>query len=165
MKLFDYIPQNFFSILSSKNKDIYAIALIVLHKSLQTEEMSIKKEDYIRVLKEKANDIINNLDVDSEEEVDEFDNTYGGCSIDDLDEILYDYYNVQVWDNFGSDVVSLCNKFGLGIADFDSNPGNLGFEYEGEARIKRIRFVDYGFKIHGGKDDRWNPLISELISA
>ena len=71
MKLFDYIPQNFFSILSSKNKDIYAIALIVLHKSLQTEEMSIKKEDYIRVLKEKANDIINNLDVDSEEEVDD----------------------------------------------------------------------------------------------
>ena len=60
MKLFDYIPQNFFSILSSKNKDIYAIALIVLHKSLQTEEMSIRKEDYIRVLKEEANDIINN---------------------------------------------------------------------------------------------------------
>ena len=41
----------------------------------------------------------------------------------------------------------------------------FGFEYEGEAGIKRIRFVDYGFKIHGGKDDRWNPLISELISA
>ena len=109
--------------------------------------------------------IMKKMEVFSEEEVDEFDNTYGGCSINDLDEFLYDYYNVQVWDNFGSDVVSLCNKFGLGIADFDSNPGNLGFEYEGEAGIKRIRFVDYGFKIHGGKDDRWNPLISELISA
>lgn len=109
--------------------------------------------------------IMKKMEVFSEEEADEFDNTYGGCSIDDLDEFLYDYYNVQVWDNFGSDVVSLCNKFGLGIADFDSNPGNLGFEYEGEAGIKRIRFVDYGFKIHGGKDDRWNPLISELISA
>ena len=109
--------------------------------------------------------IMKKMEVFSEEEADEFDNTYGRCSIDDLDEILYDYYNVQVWDNFGSDVVSLCNKFGLGIADFDSNPGNLGFEYEGEAGIKRIRFVDYGFKIHGGKDGRWNPLISELISA
>ena len=71
MRLFDFVPQNFFSILSSKNKDIYAMALIVLHKSLQTEEMSIKKEDYIRVLKEKANDIINELDLDSEEELEE----------------------------------------------------------------------------------------------
>ena len=109
--------------------------------------------------------IMKKMEVFTEEEADDFDYTYGGCSIDDLDEILYDYYNVQVWDNFGSDVVSLCNKFGLGIADFDSNPGNLGFEYEGETGIKRIRFVDYGFKTHGGKDDRWNPAISKLISA
>ena len=109
--------------------------------------------------------IMKKMEVFTEEEADDFDCTYGCCSIDDLDEILYDYYDVQVWDNFGSDVVSLCNKFGLGIADFDSNPGNLGFEYEGEAEIKRVRFVDYGFKTHGGKDNRWNPVISKLISA
>ena len=110
--------------------------------------------------------IMKKMEVFSEEEVDEFDNTYGGCSdIYELGEILEINYNVQIWDNFGEDALSLCHKFGLGIADFDSNPGNLGFEYEGEAEIKRVRFVDYGFKIHGGKDDRWNPLISELISA
>lgn len=109
--------------------------------------------------------IMKKMEVFTEEEVDNFECTYGDCSIDYLGEILCDDYDVQVWDNFGSDVRSLCNKFGLGIADFDSNYGNLGFEYEGEAGIKRIRFVDYGFKIHGGKDDRWNPLISELISA
>ena len=110
--------------------------------------------------------IMKKMEVFSEEEVDEFDNTYGGCGdIYELGGILEINYDVQIWDNFGEDALSLCNKFGLGIADFDSNPGNLGFEYEGEAGIKRIRFVDYGFKIHGGKDDRWNPLISELISA
>lgn len=110
--------------------------------------------------------IMKKMEVFSEEEVDEFDNTYGGCrDIYELGEILEINYDVQIWDNFGEDALSLCHKFGLGIADFDSNPGNLGFEYEGEAGIKRIRFIDYGFKIHGGKDDRWNPLISELISA
>ena len=110
--------------------------------------------------------IMKKMEVFSEEEVDEFDNTYGGCrDIYELGEILEINYDVQIWDNFSEDALSLCNKFGLGIADFDSNPGNLGFEYEGEAEIKRVRFIDYGFKIHGGKDDRWNPLISELISA
>ena len=110
--------------------------------------------------------IMKKMEVFSEEEVDEFDNTYGGCGdIYELGEILEINYDVQIWDNFGEDALSLCHKFGLGVADFDSNPGNLGFDYEGEAGIKRVRFVDYGFKIHGGKDDRWNPLISELISA
>ena len=110
--------------------------------------------------------IMKKMEVFSEEEVDEFDNTYGGCGdIYELGEILEINYDVQIWDNFGEDALSLCHKFGLGIADFDSNPGNLGFEYEGEAEVKRVRFVDYGFKTHGGKDDRWNPLISKLISA
>ena len=110
--------------------------------------------------------IMKKMEVFSEEEADDFDCTYGGCrDIYELGEILESDYDVQIWDNFGEDALSLCNKFGLGIADFDSNPGNLGFEYEGEAEIKRVRFIDYGFKTHGGKDDRWNPLISELISA
>lgn len=109
--------------------------------------------------------IMKKMEVFSEEEVDDFDYTYGCGSIDELGDILCEDYDVEVWDNFGDDVKKLCMKFGLGIADFDSNCGNLGFEYEGEAEIKRVRFVDYGFKIHGGKDDRWNPVISKLISA
>ena len=109
--------------------------------------------------------IMKKMEVFTEEEADDFEYTYACCSIDELEEVLCEDYNIQVWNNFSNDVISLCNKFGLGIADFDSNPGNLGFEYEGEAEIKRVRFVDYGFKIHGGKDDRWNPLISKLISA
>lgn len=109
--------------------------------------------------------IMKKMEVFSEEEADDFDYTYRCGSIDELGDILCEDYDVEVWDNFGDDVKKLCMKFGLGIADFDSNCGNLGFEYEGEAGIKRVRFVDYGFKTHGGKDDRWNPVISKLISA
>ena len=110
--------------------------------------------------------IMKKLEVFSEEEADEFDNTYGGCGdIDELGEILESDYDVQIWDNFGEDVLSLCLKFGLGLADFDSNCGNLGFDYDVVTGEKRVRFVDYGFKVMGAKDDRWNPLVSELISA
>ena len=102
----------------------------------------------------------------SKEEADEFDNTYGGCGdIYELGEILERDYDVQIWDNFGEDVLSLRHKFGLGAADFDSNCGNLGFDYDVVTGKKRVRFVDYGFKVVRAKDDRWNPLISELISA
>lgn len=66
MRLFDTVPDNFFSILSSKNKEIYALALNVLFQSLETEEMSIKKQDFLRVLKETATDIIMGLDLESE---------------------------------------------------------------------------------------------------
>lgn len=110
--------------------------------------------------------IMKKMEVFSEEEVDDFDNTYGGCGdIDELGEILEINYDVQIWDNFGEDALSLCHKFGLGIADFDSNCGNLGFDYDVVTGEKRVRFIDYGFKVMGAKDDRWNPLISELISA
>ena len=110
--------------------------------------------------------IMKKMEVFSEEEVDEFDNTYGGCrDIYELGEILEINYDVQIWDNFGEDALSLCHKFGLGVADFDSNCGNLGFDYDMVTGEKRVRFIDYGFKVTGAKDDRWNPLISELISA
>ena len=67
MRLFDTIPDNFFSILSSKNKDVYAMALNVLFQSLESEEMSIKKQDFLRILKETATDAVMSLDLESEE--------------------------------------------------------------------------------------------------
>ncbi len=69
MRLFDVVPSNFFSILSSKNKEVYAMTLSVLYKSLETEEMSIKKADFLRVLKETATDLVMSLDL-SEEDTD-----------------------------------------------------------------------------------------------
>ncbi len=71
MKLFDTIPDNFFSVLSSKNKEIYAMALLVLYRSLQSDEMSIKKDDYIRTLREKATDLVMNFDFSEEGEDDD----------------------------------------------------------------------------------------------
>lgn len=110
--------------------------------------------------------IMKKMEVFSEEEVDDFDCTYGGCGdIYKLGEILEYDYDVQIWDNFGEDALSLCHKFGLGVADFDSNCGNLGFDYDAVTGEKRVRFIDYGFKVVRAKDDRWNPLISEFISA
>lgn len=70
MKLFDTIPDNFFSVLSSKNKEIYAMALLVLYRSLQSDEMSIKKDDYIRTLREKATDLVMNFDFSEVEDED-----------------------------------------------------------------------------------------------
>ena len=71
LKLFDTLPDNFFSVLSSKNKDIYAMALLVLYRSLQTDEMSIKKDDYIRTLKETATDLVMNFDFSEEGDEDD----------------------------------------------------------------------------------------------
>ena len=68
MRLFTILPENFFSILASKNKDIYAEALLVLYHSLQTDELAIKKSDFIRTLRDKYRDIILALDVSEEEE-------------------------------------------------------------------------------------------------
>ena len=69
MNLFDKIPENFFSILVSRNKNIYIDALFVLREAFK-QEMSISKENIISRL-------INNLEEEfnvedfSEDEEDE----------------------------------------------------------------------------------------------
>lgn len=67
MRLFTILPDNFFSILASKNKDIYAEALLVLFHSLETDELSIKKSDFIRTLRDKYRDILLTLDLKEED--------------------------------------------------------------------------------------------------
>ena len=49
MNLFDVIPGNFFSVLSSKNKALYVDALMLFHNLFQ-HELNIKTSDYISVL-------------------------------------------------------------------------------------------------------------------
>ncbi len=66
MGLFTTVPDNFFALLSGKNKEIYAMALAVLYNSLQADEMSIRKDDYLRTLKETAADLVMRLDFESE---------------------------------------------------------------------------------------------------
>ncbi|MCL2066720.1 MAG: DUF5716 family protein [Treponema sp.] len=49
MNLFERIPENFFSILSSKNKELYVDALMLLHRSFQYE-LNIETSDFIAEL-------------------------------------------------------------------------------------------------------------------
>ena len=43
MKLFEAIPENLFTVLTSKNKDIYVSSLLVLHDAFKTD-VTIEKE-------------------------------------------------------------------------------------------------------------------------
>lgn len=54
MNLFEKIPENFFSILSSKNKNIYGIALLSLYEALSIYRNRIRKNDYLDILKSKG---------------------------------------------------------------------------------------------------------------
>jgi hypothetical protein len=73
MNLFSSVPENFFSILASKNKDIYALALDVLYQSLQNDEMTIRKDDFIRTLRDNAAELVLRFDFEGEEDdVDSF---------------------------------------------------------------------------------------------
>lgn len=65
MSLFQVIPENFFSILVSQNKEIYLLALMVLRRSYRSE-LSIRKTDYISALTEEL--ISRSLDLAPEDE-------------------------------------------------------------------------------------------------
>lgn len=65
MGLFNIIPDNFFSILASKNKEIYLDALFVLRKAYKAQ-MMIKREELISMLIANLEDRL--MDVDDEED-------------------------------------------------------------------------------------------------
>ena len=67
MNLFDKIPQEFFSILVSKNKNIYIDALFVLREAFK-QEMSISKDNIIARLINNLEEDFNREDFSDEEE-------------------------------------------------------------------------------------------------
>lgn len=69
MKLFDKIPDNFFSPLARKYRAVYAFALLTLYDHLIIYRSEIKKVDFINALKNKGSELINlfNPQVDKEE--------------------------------------------------------------------------------------------------
>lgn len=77
MSLFTILPTNFFSILASKNKEIYAEALLLLQKSLESNDLLIRRRDFVRTLKDKYSDLILQVDLseDENEDVDQRDFT------------------------------------------------------------------------------------------
>ena len=71
MNLFAKIPDNFFSILSSKNKNVYGIALVTLYDCLSIYRNKIRKSDFLNLLKTRGENEINLFQI----EVDDFDDT------------------------------------------------------------------------------------------
>lgn len=67
MKLFEVLPQNLFSILASKNKEIYVEALFVLRKAFK-QEMSINRSDLISMLIANLDEMMLEIDLSEEEE-------------------------------------------------------------------------------------------------
>jgi len=65
MKLFDVVPANFFSILSSVNREIYYDALMILHDMFKFD-LNIRLEDYIASLINILEDRAFELDEDDE---------------------------------------------------------------------------------------------------
>lgn len=63
MDLFKIVSENFFSILTSKNKEIYLEALFVLRR-VYKQEMLIKKDDLVAILISKLEDRIMNIDLE-----------------------------------------------------------------------------------------------------
>ncbi len=71
MNLFAKIPENFFSILSSKNKNIYGVALVALYDCLTIYRNKIRKSDYIDLLKGRIDKDLETFDVSVEGDVDD----------------------------------------------------------------------------------------------
>ena len=57
MNLFDIIPQNYFGLFGGKNRYIYIESLLILFSMMENDENIILKNDFIKTLKEKAEDL------------------------------------------------------------------------------------------------------------
>ena len=66
MNLFNKIPDNFFSILSSKNKNIYGLALVTFYDALEMYHSKIRKSDYLDLLKYRGANEINSLIIEDD---------------------------------------------------------------------------------------------------
>lgn len=67
MNLFNKIPDNFFSILSSKNKNIYGLAIITLYDCLTLYHNRIRKSDFLDLLKNRGEGLVKNLIIEEED--------------------------------------------------------------------------------------------------
>jgi hypothetical protein len=66
MKLFEILPSNLFTILSSKNKEIYTEALFILRKAFK-QEMTVRKSDLVSMLVAGLDEKMYEIDLAEEE--------------------------------------------------------------------------------------------------
>ncbi len=57
MNLFNIIPENYFALFQGKNRAIYLDSLLVLFNLLESEESFIKKNDFVKTLKERSKEL------------------------------------------------------------------------------------------------------------
>ncbi len=69
MKLFDKLPENFFSPLSRKYRSIYAFSLLTLYDLLLVQKADIRKQDYVVALRNKGSELMAlfSIAIDSQE--------------------------------------------------------------------------------------------------
>ena len=66
MKLFDILPDKFFSILTGKNKDVYVVALLTLYSLANNNDAVIRKDEFVRFLKDKAASEVEDFSIEEE---------------------------------------------------------------------------------------------------
>lgn len=69
-KLFDIIPEKFFSIFTSKNRQLYVDALFILRDCFSADELIIRRDYYAQQLKEKLGRRLDETDFSEDEECD-----------------------------------------------------------------------------------------------
>ncbi|MDD2574472.1 MAG: Wadjet anti-phage system protein JetA family protein [Bacillota bacterium] len=83
MKLFEILPHNLFSILNSKNREVYVEALFVIRRAFK-QEMSINKSDLVSMLIANLDEIIYQMDLSEEDDADNgntYDNERDGAGL------------------------------------------------------------------------------------
>lgn len=66
MKLFDLVPDKFFSILNGKNKNVYVVALLTLYSLINNNDLNIKKDEFVRFLRDKASNDVDSFSLEEE---------------------------------------------------------------------------------------------------
>lgn len=69
MNLFEILPDKFFSILNGKNKNIYGACLLLLYTLINENELDVKRDEFLRFLKEKANSEIELFSLEEESDL------------------------------------------------------------------------------------------------
>ena len=68
MNLFDILPENYFSLFSGKNRQIYIESLLTLYSLIESDETLISRGDFVSTLKEKGS-ALDSFSYDDEEEM------------------------------------------------------------------------------------------------
>lgn len=94
-KLFDKLPDEFFSPLSRKYKSIYSLALVSLYHLLKTRKADIKRSEYVNMLKSQGEELweLFNVEIDKLDDKDESDNIPFENNGENSDALLSDKVN------------------------------------------------------------------------